>query len=120
MKRLILCAFLTFAATPALAAPQCMEMRFLDENGVIIPVNPPLIGIMIGDAPLFEGFPPRYAQLETGRILPCPAALVESTQKTFDDFCTSDDRRAQAAAQNNVDMSFINKRCGDLMVTLTK
>ncbi len=120
MKRLSLIASLTLAAAPALAAPQCLEMRFLDANGVIIPVNPPLIGIMIGDAPLFEGSPPPHAGLDTGRIVPCPVELLMSARRAFDDFCTSDDRRQQAAKQNNADMSLVNKRCGDLSATLAK
>ena len=119
-NRLGLCAVLTLAASPALAAPQCVEMRFLDGNGVLIPVNPPLVGIMVGDAPLYEGVPPQFAKAEPGRILPCPAELVAAARKAFEDFCTSDERRSRAAAQNNVDMSVINTRCGDLSQTLSR
>lgn len=120
MKRLSLIALLALAASPALAAPQCMELRFLDANGVVVPVNPPMIGIMIGDAPLFEGSPPPHAGIDAGRIVSCPVELIASTQRAFDDFCTSDDRRKQAAKQNNADISLINKRCGDLSQTLAK
>lgn len=110
-----------FSAAPALAAPQCVEMQFLDAKGVLVPVNPPLIGITIGESPLFEGTVPNgTASVKSGRILPCPDALVASAQKVFDDFCTSDERRQNAAAANNTDIAQINKRCTDLTLTLAK
>ena len=108
------------SATPARAAPQCVEMRFLDAKGVVVPVTPPLIGIMIGDTPLFEGLPPVAASATSGRILPCPDALVASTQKVFNESCTSDERRQKAAAANRADMATINRRCADLTKTLAK
>ncbi len=123
MKRLGLSAIAAAAAItapPALAAPQCMEMRLLDAKGVIVPVNPPLVGIMIGDSPLFEGFPPNHASIEAGRLLPCPEALLASARKAFEDFCTSDERRKKAAADNGVDLSMVGKRCGDLTAALSK
>lgn len=107
-------------AAPALAAPQCVEMRFLDSKGVVVPVTPPLIGIMIGDTPLFEGLPPVAASVTSGRILQCPEALIASTQKVFEESCTSDERRQKAAAANSADISLINKRCADLTLTLAK
>jgi hypothetical protein len=121
MKRsVLLAAAALLYASPVLAAPQCMEMRFLDAAGVVMPVNPPLIGIMIGDGPLFEGLPPQYSKLETGRLLPCPEALLASVRKTFEDFCTSDEKRAVAAASNNTDVSHVNKRCTDMTNALMK
>ncbi len=125
MKRLGLSAIAAafsaaFIASPALAAPQCFELRFLDANKVVVPVNPPLVGIMIGDRPLFEGNPPNHEFMEDGSRVPCPEALLASVRKAFDDFCTTDDRRKKAAAANKVDMSVINTRCSDLTATLTK
>lgn len=116
----LLSALFAGFASPASAAPQCVEMRFLDGKGVILPVNPPIIGIMIGDGPLFEGSPPRFEKFEPGRFVPCPDELVANTRKTFQDFCTSDERRKQAAEANGVDISVISKRCTDLNATLTK
>jgi hypothetical protein len=113
-------ALFAAVASPALAAPQCVEMRFFDAKGVILPVNPPIVGIMIGDGPLFEGSPPQFSKFEPGRFLPCPDALLASTRKAFQDFCTSDQRRKQAAEANGVDISVISKRCTDLNATLTK
>lgn len=107
------------AASPALAAPQCVEMQFFDSGGLIIPVNPPMVGLMIGETPLYEGVPPQHARTESGRFVPCPQALVASAQQAFTDFCTSDERRKKAAAANNAEMSVINKRCGDLTAALS-
>jgi len=121
MKRSVLLAVAAlFYASPVLAAPQCMEMRFLDARGVVLPVNPPLIGIMVGDAPLFEGSPPQYSKLEAGRLLPCPEQLVASVRKTFEDSCTSDEKRKATAITNKADISLVNKRCADLSNTLLK
>lgn len=120
MKRLgLYAAAAALFAHPALAA-QCHELRFLDAKGVLIPVQPPLVGIMIGNGPLFEGSPPSHERLETGRILPCPDVLLASVRKAFDDFCTSDDRRKKAATDNRVDMSVINTRCGDMTAALAQ
>jgi hypothetical protein len=125
MKRLGLLAIAAavsalFGTGPALAAPQCFELRFLDAKGVLVPVNPPIVGILVGDRPLFEGNPPAHETLESGRNLPCPDPLLASVRKAFEDFCTSDDRRKKAAADNRADISVINTRCADLTATLAK
>lgn len=109
---------LVLSAPTAAAAPQCFEMRFLDEAGVLIPVNPPLVGIMIGTRPLFEGLPPAAARTERGNPTPCPEALIASARKVFETSCTSEEGRRRAAAANNADMARVNKRCGDLAATL--
>jgi hypothetical protein len=110
------------AFEPATTVPggRCVEMRFFDEKDVVIPVDPPLIGIMIGEGPLFEGSPPPFARTEPGRFVPCPQTLLASVRKSFDDLCSSDERRKKTAADNGVDMSMVNKRCGDLSTALAK
>lgn len=122
MRKLALIAFAAagLAAPAVSAAPQCVEMRFLDAKGVVLPVNPPLIGIMIGSAPLFEGSPPPFAKVEPGRFVGCPQALIDSARKAFVDSCTSDERRNTAARTNSVDISVVNQRCADLNDTLTR
>ena len=121
MKMLGPCALmLALVAPPALAA-QCVELRFLDAKGVLVPVNPPLVGMLVGEnPPLFEGSPPPHEQVEAGRMLPCPEALLASSRKAFEDFCTSDERRKNAAAANGVDISVVGKRCSELNAALTK
>lgn len=120
-------AFGPTEAPPAPAAPvliqassggQCVEMRFLDEKGVVIPVDPPLVGIMVGDSPLFEGRPPPFAKSEAGRFLSCPPELLASVRKSFIDLCSSEERRNKSAADNAVDIALVNKRCGDLSAAL--
>jgi hypothetical protein len=121
MKRLGLYTVAATLFAPSAFAAQCYELRFLDAKGVLVPVNPPLVGMVIGEGlPLFEGTPPAHEQIESGRMLPCPDALLASARKAFDDFCTSDDRRKKAAAANSVDMSVINTRCADLTAALAK
>ncbi|MCA0201758.1 MAG: hypothetical protein LCH56_13135 [Proteobacteria bacterium] len=122
MKRLSLCAAAAFllSASQAVAAPQCTEMRFLDQKGVLLPVNPPLIGIFLGDRPLFEGLPPAHAKSEAGRMVPCPEALVASAQKVFNDSCLTESSRQLAATQNKVDVSLVNQRCGEMAKSLVK
>lgn len=125
MKRLGLCAAAILSASAflsapeAIAAPQCVEMRFLDEKGVLLPVNPPLIGIFLGDRPLFEGMPPSNRS-EPGRHVPCPDVLVANAQKVFNESCLTEDSRNTAAAQNRVDVSVVNQRCADMAKSLAK
>ncbi len=120
MMRLALCAAAAvLSASQAFAAPQCTEMRFLDDKGVLLPVNPPLIGIFLGDRPLFEGVPPS-GRSEPGRMVPCPAELVASAQKVFNDSCLTEERRKQAATQNRADISLVNQRCGEMAKSLAK
>jgi hypothetical protein len=109
-----------FEPTTTVAGGRCVEMRFFDEKDVVIPVDPPLVGIMIGEGPLFEGSPPPFARTEAGRFMQCPQALLASVRKSFDDLCSSDERRKKTAADNGVDMATVNKRCGDLSAALAK
>jgi hypothetical protein len=107
------------SAPQASAAPQCVEMRFLDEKGVLLPVNPPLIGILLGERPLFEGVPASN-RWEPGRPTSCPPALIASVQKTFNESCLTEQSRAKAAAQNRADMSVVEKGCADMAKSLAK
>lgn len=122
MKRLGLCAAaaVLLSASQAFAAPQCTEMRFLDQKGVLVPVNPPLIGIFLGDRPLFEGSPPAHVKSEAGRLVPCPETLIASAQKVFNDSCLTENSRQLAATQNNVDVALVNQRCGEMAKSLAK
>lgn len=104
--------------TAAVSGGRCVEMRFFDEKGVIIPVDPPLVGVMVGDGPLFEGKPPAFAKAEGGRFVPCPEELLASVRKSFDDLCSSEERRKQSAADAGVELALVNKRCGDLSAAL--
>jgi hypothetical protein len=121
MKTLGLCVGVAaiLSASQAVAAPQCTEMRFLDEKGVLVPANPPLIGIFLGDRPYFEGVPPS-AKSEPGRMVPCPAELIASAQKVFNDSCLTEERRKLAATQNRADISLVNQRCADMGKSLAK
>lgn len=125
MNRLRLCAAAILSvpailsASQAFAAAQCFEMRFLDEKGVLIPVNPPLVGIFVGDHPLFEGVPASNTW-EPGRPTSCPPALVASVQKVFNESCLTEDSRKKAAEKNRADLSVIEKRCADAAKTLAK
>src|SRR5689334_10555108 len=82
------------------AEPHCVMMKFFDAQGVAIPTPEPVIAIMVGGAPQIEGSIPIAASRQPGAEVQCPASLVETVQKIFEDSCLTEQRRNLAAANN--------------------
>ncbi len=112
--------FLVVAHPNPVAAAQCVTVKLLDKDGVAIPTDSPVIGIMIGGRPAIEGVVPTHASLQAGASMPCPAEIVAQTRATFDEACTSETQRAKAAVDNKVDRKIIDKGCGDLAAALAE
>jgi hypothetical protein len=107
-----------FAGTPAIAAPQCVSMKYLDSDGVVIALPKPIIGIMVGGRPAPEGNVPNGATPQIGAPVPCPPEIVKNTQELFDKSCVSEDRRVKAARENKADRKIIDKGCADMAEAL--
>jgi hypothetical protein len=108
----------TLLPMTAHAEPHCVIMKFFDAQGVAIPTPEPVIAIMVGGTPQIEGSIPIAKSREPGAEVPCPESLIGVVQKIFEDSCLTEQRRNRAAASNNAPRSLIDKRCGDMAVTL--
>ena len=102
------------------AAAQCVTVILLDKDGVALPTAAPVIGIMVGGRPAIEAIVPAHASLQAGASVSCTTEILKQTRDTFDEACTSEDRRAKAAIANKVDRNIINKGCTDLAAALAE
>jgi hypothetical protein len=105
-------------SAPASAEPRCTVLQFLDAKGVVITTTAPIVGMLVGDKPVYEGSVPVAASIKPGAEVTCPPALVAGVRSTFDAACVSEQRRNQAAAEHKVDRKIIDKGCADIMKTL--
>lgn len=106
-------------AVPALAAePRCNVMQFYDAQNALLPTPSPIIGMMVGDRPVYEPSVPGTAAIRPGAEAACPPKLVEGVRSTFENACMSEQRRKQAAADHKVDIKEISRGCTDMMRAL--
>ena len=128
MKRLILGARLAVSAAafgtvilgalPAAAEPHCVVMQFLDAKGVAITTAAPIVGMLVGDRPVYEGSVPVASSIKPGAEAPCPQNLIDGVRSTFESACLSEQRRTQAATEHKVERTVIDKGCTDMMKAL--
>ncbi|MHB1204687.1 MAG: hypothetical protein ACYCZX_03890 [Rhodospirillaceae bacterium] len=112
-----LAATLAYSA-PAAAEPRCAVLQFLDAKGVVIATLAPIVGMLVGDKPVYDGSVPVAASIKPGAETACPPALVAGVRSTFEAACVSEQRRTQAAKDHKVDRKVIDKGCADMMKSL--
>ena len=105
-------------SAPAAAEPRCAVLQFLDAKGVVIATAAPIVGMLVGDKPVYEGSVPVAASIKPGAEAPCPAVLVAGVRSTFEAACVSEQRRNQAATDHKVDRKVIDKGCTDIIKSL--
>lgn len=104
---------------PAFAAePRCNVMQFFDAKGALMPTTAPVIGMMVGDRPVYDPPMPSASSVRPGAEAACPPSLVDGVRSTFENACMSDQRRRQAATEHKVDGKAIDKGCSDMMKAL--
>ena len=115
----ILVAALVMALTSAPAfALHCYELTLKDEKGVVIPVSPPVIGLMLGGNPVIgDGVPP-HATLEPAAPADCPLPLVEGIRNLYNASCLSEAARKKAATEGGATVERIKKGCEDMAASL--
>ena len=113
---ILACGVLALGA-PAEAA-QCVKMDFFDQYGAVILTPQPVVGLLVGGEPVLGGAGPAYFTKKPAGPAPCPAVLLKVVQELFNTSCPTEDRRAQAAKDNKVDVAVINKSCGNMAAAL--
>ncbi len=118
LKSLAILSLLAGAA-PALAAePRCNVMQFYDAKNALLPTPAPIIGMMVGDRPVYEASVPGASSIRPGAEAACPPKLIDGVRSTFESACMSEQRRKQAATDHQVDGKAIAKGCSDMMKAL--
>ena len=100
------------------SAAQCVTVKLLDKNGVVVTTPEPIVGIMVGGRPAIEATIPTDVVVQPGAPAACPAALVKSVRDTFEESCPTEEKRKRAAAVNGVDVTIIAKGCRDAVDAL--
>ena len=102
---------------PAQSA-QCVNVSFLDADGILVPTEAPIVGIMLGGVPAVEGEVPEHASRTAGTVVPCPQELLDQVSGLFDETCLTADRRANAARLHGSGLDVIKKGCNDMSAAL--
>ena len=106
------------AAVPAVAA-ECKTMIYTDQNGAVVPLEKPIVGLMLAGTPITGPVSvPGAVKREVGATTQCPKELVQKIQDLFDDSCMSEANRAKTRVENKVDAATINQRCADMAEAL--
>ncbi len=118
LKGLVILSALV-GAMPAFAAePRCNVIQFYDAKNALMPMPVPVIGLMVGDRPVYEQSVPGAAAARPGAEASCPPKLIDGVRATFENACLSDQRRKQAATNHQVDSKIVDKGCTDMMKAL--
>lgn len=107
-------ALFSISATPPAESAQCVNVSLLDANGVIVPTDEPIVGMMLGGVPAIQGNFPPHASTTAGTVVPCPQVIVDQVTALFSEICTTADRRAAAAKMYGANMEVITKGCTDM------
>ena len=114
----VLVAGIALGAAVSAQAAQCVLMGYFDQNGAVIQTPAPVIGIMIGGAPVVEEGVPIHYSSQQGPGVPCPTKLVESIRGMFNKSCPSEGRRNQAAIDNKTTVEATNQGCTKMLQAL--
>ena len=98
----VLVAGIALGAAVSAQAAQCVLMGYFDQNGAVIQTPAPVIGIMIGGAPVVEEGVPIHYRSQQGPDVPCP----------------SEGRRNQAAIDNKTTVEATNQGCTKMLQAL--
>lgn len=118
LKGLVIFSALMCAAPAFAAEPRCNIMQFYDAKNALMPTPAPIIGIMVGDRPVYEQSVPGAAAARPGAEAACPSGLIDGVRATFENACLSNQRRQQAATNHQVDSKVVDKGCSDMMKAL--
>jgi hypothetical protein len=66
-------------SAPASAEPRCTVLQFLDAKGVVITTTAPIVGMLVGDKPVYEGSVPVAASIKPGAEVTCPTRLASAS-----------------------------------------
>ncbi len=109
---------LSVTHTRPAASAQCVNVNLHDSAGTIVPTEEPVIGIMLGGAPIIEGEFPVHASTSAGTEVRCPQELIDLVTNLFAETCTTTERRAAAAQAHGVGSEIIQKGCTDMSQAL--
>ena len=109
----------TLAAPPGVQAATCVAITLFDQNGAVVSVPMPVVGLMLGGTPVIgAGLPPHFSR-KSGSAVPCPEVLLERIRDLFNASCPAEDRRNQAAATNRSSVEEINRGCANMAEALS-
>lgn len=100
------------------ASAQCVEVAFKNDAGQLIVPPGLVVGMMIGDAPVFNVDLPVHRDIKVVRAAPCSNELAREIQRLYNMSCTSERARKQAAETNDTSIDVILQRCSDLSAAL--
>lgn len=110
-------SLISIQARPAESA-QCLNVTLHDSKGNVVPTEGPVIGIMLGGAPVIEGIFPEYASITARTEVPCPQELMDIATNVFAEMCSTTQRRSAEALSRRVSLEAIQKGCEALSTAL--
>ena len=117
---LISTVFAALSVVQEAQSAQCVTVSLLDANGVVVPTDEPVIGMMLGDVPAIQGEFPPHVGTAAGSEVPCPQLIVDQVTELFTQTCTTSERRTSAAQQYGVEESVIANGCMDMNEALNE
>ena len=113
------CAVLGVIAPARVEAASCVTMVLFDQYGAVVQTPAPVIGFLLGGAPVLDGALPPHFSRKPGLATPCPEDLIEKIRDLFNTSCPSEERRKAAALKNSSKPEDVNKGCANMVETLS-
>ncbi len=100
------------------AHAKCVQVALLDNAGKVIMPGGLVVGLKVGDTPIFNVPMPVHREQKEIRDMPCPQDLTSAVLDLYNRACTSDTARQQMAVNRDQNVEIIRKRCGELREAL--
>jgi len=102
-----------------LARSQCVELVLINDAGQPIIPNGLVVGIIVGDAPVFVEELPAHREKRTIGTVKCPEDLTRQVLALYNSSCPTEKARLQSAESNSTSVEVVVRRCAQLKKSLT-
>ena len=103
-----------------LARSQCIELVLINDAGQPIIPNGLVVGIIVGDAPVFVEELPAHREKRTIGTVECPEDLTRQILALYNSSCLTERARLQSAEFNSTSLEMVVQRCAQLKKSLTQ
>lgn len=111
-------AFLISALSSQTTHAYCVQVALLDDGGQIISPGGLVVGMKVGETPVFNTPIPPHREQKEVREVPCPQDLSREMLDLYNRSCTSERAQQQMSVNNGLPVEAVQKRCVELRVAL--
>lgn len=100
------------------AEARCVRVALLDQNGSVVQPNGLVIGIEIGENPVFTQALPEHRNQRVIGAVDCPREVIDPIRNLYTLSCASEQAMRQTSINNSQSVLVVQQRCQELEAAL--